>query len=190
VPPILPALFGAGCALFAGWLLTPPLRRPTMDWAPMLLGAALCLLARLIATCLAQAMASEGGQTRGAALIADVLDRLAEIVLLFAVGVTSLNAMSLAFLAIPLMLLTDYVGALGAPFGAAGLELGPMGTPHRTAVLGLGCAIAAAQLFAGRLPAALEICLLVIVIGSIATIVRRVLRVVWAPNPAAAEVRS
>lgn len=126
-------------------------------------------------------VAVEGGLgTKTGAVFNDLPDRIADVFLIAGAGYAAReipHAIELGWLATSLALITAYVRVLGTSVGAGTSFLGPMAKQHRMACLTIACVVAAA-LSRGEWHARVIVAaLLVISIGSVLTIARRVQRI-------------
>ncbi len=107
-------------------------------------------------------------------------DRVADVALLVAAGygasiLTDLSgASALGWLAAVLAVLTAYVRELGRALGLPADFCGPMAKPHRMAVLTAACLVSTIEPLWGWSGHAMVIALMVIAIGAVATVIRRV----------------
>src|SRR5215467_517730 len=167
---------GAGAALyFSGQ--TPPFERM---WLLLLAAAGIQL--RLLCNMLDGMVAVEGGrQTKSGELFNDVPDRVADAVIFVGAGYglpwTEWGG-ALGWATALLAVLTAYVRVLGGALGLAQDFCGPMAKQHRMAVMTLACLLAigegAVADYRGRV---LGIALVVIAVGSLLTVGRRLLRI-------------
>ncbi|MEO8367514.1 MAG: CDP-alcohol phosphatidyltransferase family protein [Pseudoxanthomonas sp.] len=118
-------------------------------WAfslPGLLLAAACVQLRLLCNLLDGMVAVEGGkQTATGALYNEFPDRIADSLLIVALGYAALHPW-LGWLGALLAALTAYVRVFGGSAGLAQDFRGPMAKPHRMAVLTVACLVGAAEL--------------------------------------------
>ena len=112
-----------------------------------LLVAAVCVQLRLLCNLLDGMVAIEGGkQSPVGALYNEFPDRIADSVLLVALGYAALVPW-LGWLSALLAAFTAYVRATGGALGIAQDFRGPMAKPHRMAVLTVACIAGAAELY-------------------------------------------
>jgi phosphatidylglycerophosphate synthase len=113
----------------------------------------------------------------------DFPDRLADLFILLGVGYAVRDlpyGVTLGWLASFLAVLTAYVRVLGSSVGAPTLFIGPMAKQHRMAVVTLGSLICAVERFYHQTSWSLWIALVIVVVGSAFTVVRRLARIVSA----------
>jgi phosphatidylglycerophosphate synthase len=188
-------------ALAAQWLARIPVRPNHISVLSMFfaLAAGLCLLwgagraeyflaaavliqLRLLCNLLDGMVAIEGGlKSKSGEIFNDLPDRISDAVVLILAGYSISSpewGRELGWIAALLAIMTAYVRVLG---GAVGLQQdfrGPMAKPHRMAILTVACIAAAIEAGLGAAPRSLAIALLVISIGSMATVVRRTARII------------
>jgi len=142
-----------------------------------LLLAAVCVQLRLLCNLLDGMVAIEGGkQSAVGALYNEFPDRIADSLLLVALGCAALMPW-LGWLAALLAAFTAYVRATGGALGLAQDFRGPMAKPQRMAVLTVACVIGAAELYWSGTRYALVIAALVIAAGSAVTCATRTLAI-------------
>lgn len=177
---VLSVVFAAGGAAA---LLACPLVEPWWQRCLLLVVAAFGVQLRLLCNMLDGMVAVEGGKaTPVGELYNEVPDRIADALLLVALGYAAVDAPwghgpLLGWLAAILALLTAYIRALGVAAGAAQCFLGPMAKPHRMFALTLGCLVAAGFAATPQWPAVLGSTLVLIVLGSAWTALRRLRRI-------------
>ena len=143
----------------------------------LLLIAAVCIQLRLLCNLLDGMVAIEGGkQSAVGALYNEFPDRIADSVLLVALGYAALLPW-LGWLAALLAALTAYVRATGGALGIAQDFRGPMAKPHRMAVLTVACIAGAAEMYWNGTRYALLAAAIVIAAGSALTCVTRALAI-------------
>ena len=149
-----------------------------VDARPLaLLGAAICVQLRLLCNLLDGMVAIEGGkQSAVGALYNEFPDRIADSVLLVALGYAALLPW-LGWLAALLAALTAYVRATGGALGIAQDFRGPMAKPHRMAVLTIACVVGAAELYWNGTRYALLTAAILIAAGSALTCATRALAI-------------
>ena len=168
---VFAALAGACLALTGG---ETPLPR-----AALLLLSAGTIQLRLVCNLLDGMVAIEGGlKTPSGELFNDVPDRISDPLILVGAGCAvawGLWGPTLGWLAAVLAILTAYVRVLGVSAGTPQYYLGPMAKQHRMAALTAACVIGAleASLVQPYTGSAVGIALVVIVVGSTLTVVRR-----------------
>ena len=89
----------------------------------------------------------------------------------------STYGVSLGWAAAVLALLTAYVRVLGGSLGVTQHFIGPMAKQHRMFTLTVAAVLAGVEALVGAPPRAIRIGLVVIVAGSIVTVVRRTRRI-------------
>jgi phosphatidylglycerophosphate synthase len=154
-----------GAVAYWGSVLEIPYLQPTL-----LVAAAIFIQLRLLANMLDGLMAvEEGKKTSTGALFNEVPDRVADILFLLAAGYAS-GWPELGWVTALLAVLTAYVRALGASLGFGQDYSGPMAKQHRMFTLTIGSLLAA---FLPQMPI-LAITLVVILLGAVVTVSRRV----------------
>ena len=157
---------------------------PLVD-AAFFLVAIVGIQGRLLCNMMDGMVAIEGGKrTPGGELFNEVPDRVADTLILVAAGYAADPEFgpTLGLIAALLAMLTAYVRAVGKAAGAGSHFVGPMAKPHRMFALTLACVGAAAEesfggSTLGRL-GVISIALIVVCLGSILTVWRRLLRIV------------
>jgi phosphatidylglycerophosphate synthase len=143
----------------------------------LLVGAAVCIQLRLLANMLDGLIAVEGGhRTKLGELYNEIPDRIADVLFLASAGYASQHAawgVVLGWSASVLAVGTAYIRALGARRGAAQDFCGPVAKQQRMFLLTVGCFLAAGEHIAGWSRESLFWILLVIVIGTLVTCIRR-----------------
>jgi phosphatidylglycerophosphate synthase len=145
------------------------------------LAAAACIQLRLLCNLIDGMVAVEGGmRSKAGELWNELPDRFADAFILVGAGLapaaTSTQAL-LGWSAAVLAVITAYVRALGAATGTGQHFCGPMAKQQRMAVLTVACVIAALEAVFG-LPARIMLAaLIVIVLGCLVTIARRLSRI-------------
>lgn len=135
--------------------------------------AALAIQARLICNLLDGMVAVEGGKSSATGPFwNEAPDRIADILLLWGAGIAAGHP-ALGLAAAALAVGTAYLRELGRAEGLAPDFSGPMAKPHRMAALTVGALAAALLPITMTAAAILTLTLWVIVIGLIATILRR-----------------
>ena len=140
----------------------------------LLLGiAAAGIQLRLLCNLVDGLLAVEGGlATRSGELWNDVPDRVADVALLTAAGYAAGSA-ELGLAASLAALLTAYARVLAGAVGATQRFSGPMAKQHRMAVLTAACLLSLVELAFGLEGHALLAALVLILVGSLVTFVRR-----------------
>ena len=146
------------------------------------LAAAVLIQLRLLCNLLDGMVAIEGGlKSKSGEVYNDLPDRISDAMILILAGYSiSWPAWSreLGWSAALLAVMTAYARVLGGAVGLAQDFCGPMAKPHRMAILTVGAIGAAVESAIGAAPRSLAIALGIIVIGSMATMVRRTARIV------------
>jgi phosphatidylglycerophosphate synthase len=141
-----------------------------------LLVAAVCVQLRLLCNLLDGMVAIEGGkQSPVGALYNEFPDRIADSVLLVALGYAALVPW-LGWLSALLAAFTAYVRATGGALIAQDFR-GPMAKPHRMAVLTIACIAGAAELYWNGTRYALLTAAILIAAGSATTCATRTLAI-------------
>jgi len=171
---VLGAVFAlvAGCAFLAS---------AGPGWRAWLVVAALGIQLRLLCNMLDGMVAVEHGRaTPVGALYNDVPDRIADTVILvgagYALAAGAWNP-TLGWACAVMALFTAFVRVLGGALGTPQFFFGPQSKSQRMAVLTGGALLAAAMPSTARAGQVITLALVVILIGSTATVVRRVLRI-------------
>ncbi len=143
----------------------------------LLIIAALAIQGRLLCNLLDGMVAVEGGKsTPSGELFNDIPDRIADPLLLvsagYAISVVSWGA-DLGWCAGLLAVMTAYIRTLSSSIGAPISFQGPMAKQHRMALLTIACLITALETTFWHSDYSLFLALLIIVIGSIITSIRR-----------------
>lgn len=145
-----------------------------LPWLALL--SAVFIQCRLLCNLFDGMVAVEGGKgTDSGELFNDIPDRIADPLLLIATGYAAghLNwAIELGWLAGLLAVMTAYVRTLAASLGAPVDFSGPMAKQHRMALLTLACVITGI----GSQPQALFIALVIINLGCLITVIRRIIK--------------
>ncbi len=159
------SFLGIVIAALGAWALV---ESPTRPW--FFLAAAACIQLRLLANMLDGMVAVEGG--RGGptgAIWNEFPDRIEDSLFLIAAGYAG-QLPWLGWLCALLAAVCAYVRLLGGSLGLPQDFAGPMAKPDRMAALTVGCIVATIW-FGG-----LQLALIVISIGTVATIARRLFR--------------
>ncbi|MCP3852394.1 MAG: CDP-alcohol phosphatidyltransferase family protein [Gammaproteobacteria bacterium] len=161
------ALFAAICLLYFG---------QSSQWWLLVL-TALFIQMRLLCNLFDGMVAVEGGKSTAAGeLFNDIPDRIADPMILIAMGYAisiSPIAIELGWCAGLLAIMTAYIRTLSASIGAPVNFQGPMAKQHRMAVVTIACLLTVAEIFINSTHYCLLIALLVVIIGSIITVIRR-----------------
>jgi phosphatidylglycerophosphate synthase len=145
--------------------------------------AAAMIQLRLLCNLLDGMVAIEGGlKTKAGELFNDVPDRISDPLILVGAGygvAWGVWGVSLGWLAAVLAIMTAYVRVLGVSAGSPQYYLGPMAKQHRMAILTLACIAGMfesvfTEPYIGR---AVGVALVVIVVGSVLTVGRRLQRI-------------
>ncbi len=146
-----------------------------------LLAAGLIQL-RLLCNLLDGMVAVEGGfKTKSGEIYNELPDRIADVMILAGAGYAQPSSpwlQTLGWMAAALAVITAYVRALGASLGTQQYFLGPMAKPHRMATLTVVCVLMAALGFVRRPIDLIQPALIIICLGCLVTIARRVVRIV------------
>jgi phosphatidylglycerophosphate synthase len=127
-------------------------------------------------------VAVEGGfRTKSGEVFNDFPDRIADPMILVSVGYAS-GAFpfghELGWLAGLLAVMTAYVRVLGGSCGSKQDFRGPMAKQHRMAVITIGSVLAALEVFFHWPSRILPLALILIVIGCVVTVIRRVHKII------------
>jgi phosphatidylglycerophosphate synthase len=179
-PNVISIASVAFAALAAAFLPVGTLVASGVGTAALIL-AAICIQLRLVCNLVDGLVAVEGGLgTKSGEVFNDLPDRVADAVILVAAGYAAAFTPVgpvLGWTAALLAVMTAYVRVLGGALRLPQDFGGPMAKPHRMAVL-TGACVAAAILPAGWRGGVILLALAVIVIGCLATLWFRVLRLV------------
>jgi len=172
------SVLGAVFALGAGSAL---LLSGGPGWRAWLVVAALGIQLRLLCNMLDGMVAVEHGRaTPVGALYNDVPDRIADTVILagagYALAAGAWNPV-LGWACAVMALFTAFVRVLGGALGTPQFFFGPQSKSQRMAVLTGGALLAAAMPSTARAGQVITLALVVILVGSTVTVVRRVLRI-------------
>ncbi len=141
--------------------------------------AALLIQLRLLCNLFDGMVAMEGGkQTPAGELFNDVPDRIADPLLIVACGFALPDypsAMWLAWLGALLAVMTAYIRVLGVSLGLPADFRGPMAKQQRMALITVAAVISALEIFWGHYGMVLWISLIVLVVGSAVTAMRRLI---------------
>jgi phosphatidylglycerophosphate synthase len=169
-------------AAAAGVLLAFSLERGANVRALLYLATAACVQLRLLCNLLDGLLAVEGGLgSRSGEIWNDLPDRIADPLILVGAGLAVRGlpgGLALGWVAALLALLTAYVRVLGGSVGLPQSFAGPMAKQHRMLAITVGCVASAVESVLGRPPRILFLALVVIVVGSAATVVRRTTQIV------------
>ena len=148
---------------------------PLLFW-----GAAIFILLRLLANMVDGMVAIESGKTsRLGEIFNEVPDRISDVVIFIAAGYALNNSSEwLGYVAAILALLVAYIRALGNHMGVTKLFQGPMAKSHRMFVLAAVCLYYGTFSRVFPIPSLLYWTLVMIVLGSMVTFIRRLARIV------------
>jgi phosphatidylglycerophosphate synthase len=138
--------------------------------------AALFIQLRLLCNLMDGMVAVEGGlRSTAGEIYNDLPDRVSDALILLAAGYSlpwPAYARELGWIATLLAIMTAYIRALGGACGLAQEFRGPMAKPQRMAVMTLACLLAPID------SRAVAVALIVIIAGSLLTVVLRIRRIV------------
>lgn len=165
----------------AGLCLFFSLEQSGDSCGPLLVLAAAFIQLRLLCNMLDGLLAVEGGfRSPVGDLYNEMPDRIADTLILVGAGYsirTSPWGTILGWTAALLAMFTAYVRVLGGSLGLAQSFMGPMAKQHRMFVTTLACLLAAAEVAVGWPPRIMTLGLVVLVVGSCVTALRRTLRI-------------
>ncbi len=170
------AALAGGCLAASG--VDGPVPRPVLRAV-----AAGMIQLRLVCNLLDGMVAIEGGlKTKSGELYNDVPDRISDPLILIGAGygvVWGPWGSELGWLAAALAIMTAYVRVLGVSVGTRAYFEGPMAKQHRMAVLTAACAVGAIEAIVVKpyTGTAVGVALVVIVLGSVLTVQRRLGRI-------------
>lgn len=171
------SIFSVVCALGGALALYLAGQATGAERAGWFIATALMIQLRLLCNLFDGMVAVEGGkQTPAGELFNDVPDRVADPLLIVACAFALPefpSAMWLAWLAALLAVLTAYIRVLGVAVGVPADFRGPMAKQQRMALLTLACLLCAAEAFWNASGTSLWIALMIMVLGTAATCVRR-----------------
>jgi len=146
----------------------------------LLVGAAVAIQLRLLCNMLDGLLAVEGGfKSKLGDLYNEIPDRIADVAILVGAGyavATMPYGGILGWSAALLAVLTAYLRLLAGSLGAQQLFIGPMAKQHRMFVVTVGCLLGALEHSRSGTARAVWLALIVVVAGSLITLVRRLLR--------------
>lgn len=146
----------------------------------MFVGAVVLVQLRLLCNLFDGMVAVECGlKTKSGEIFNDFPDRVADPLILLGLGYAARilpHAVELAWLAALLAVATAYVRLLGGSAGAKQYFLGPMAKQHRMAVVSIAALTSA--IIPGRAPLILVGALILIAVGCVVTIIRRLIAIV------------
>ena len=141
-------------------------------------GAALLIQMRLLCNLFDGMVAVEGRlKSKSGEIFNELPDRFADAIILVCAGYvhgTWSFTPTLGWAAGTLAIITAYVRALGAASGASHAFCGPMAKQQRMAVVTVACLLAAGEAMLGWPPRIFGASLMIIVIGCVITITRRI----------------
>ena len=164
-------------ACYAGTRVTPAAWTRTA----LFIAAAAAIQCRLLCNLLDGMVAVEWGKgSRSGEIYNDLPDRLADPIILCAVGYAAGGPYGppLGWAAAVGALLTAYVRVLGRSVGAGTYFIGPMAKQHRMALVTAASLVAAVATHRARHDEVFLAVLAVVVVGCVATVVRRLRRIV------------
>lgn len=177
VTPNQISIGSVGCAALAGLALMAARDAGGTAQAILSLLAAGAIQLRLVCNLLDGMVAVEGGlRRRSGEIFNDLPDRIADPLVLLGAGMMPGAALAteLGWFAALLAVLTAYVRVLGGSAGATQSFLGPMAKQHRMAVMTAGCVLSAVESFVGAPHRVMTVALLVVAVGCVVTVARRV----------------
>jgi phosphatidylglycerophosphate synthase len=149
------------------------------SWS-LLFIAALAIQLRLLCNMLDGLLAVEGGfKSKLGDLYNEIPDRVADAVILIGAGYGARSlpyGEVLGWSAALLAVMTAYLRLLAGSLGAKQLFIGPMAKQHRMFVMTVGCLAAAIELSSLGTVRSLWIALIVVVVGAVITLFRRLAR--------------
>lgn len=123
----------------------------------------------------------EGLKSKTGDIYNEVPDRIADVVILLGAGYSARDlpyGVTLGWAAALAAVSTAYIRVFGGSLGATQHFIGPMAKQHRMFTLTVAALLAAGEALAGLPPRAIRLGLGLIIAGSIATAIRRTLRIV------------
>jgi phosphatidylglycerophosphate synthase len=148
----------------------------------LFLAAAALIQIRLLCNLFDGMVAVEGGfKTKSGEIFNELPDRFADAFIFIGAGYASVRVdwgPALGWLCALLAILTAYVRALGASAGASQHFCGPMAKHHRMAVTTVACCASALLIWCGMQWPVIGWALVLIGIGTVVTVIRRVARIV------------
>ncbi len=174
------SMLSVGFATAAGVCLWASGRAWGVERIVALLLAAAAIQLRLLCNLLDGMVAMEGGKkSRTGDIFNDLPDRFADLLILVPLGYALDGQMfshELGWLAGVLAVLTAYVRMLGGSLGLKQDFSGPMAKQQRMAVMTAACVLACFEPLLHWRGVVMELALIVIVAGCVATLVRRTIR--------------
>lgn len=152
--------------------------------AALFVAAGACVQLRLLCNLLDGLVAVEGGfRTAAGDVYNELPDRVSDVLLLAAAGYATTWTgweRDLGWAAAAAAVLTAYVRALGGQLGVGQAFGGPMAKPHRMFALTVACALTTGEVALGWPTRAMTVALVLVVLGSVVTAIRRTRRIVRA----------
>jgi phosphatidylglycerophosphate synthase len=180
VRPNAVSIAGIGFGVVAGAAFSCAANAPASARAGLLLAAAASIQLRLLCNLLDGMLAIEGGlKSKTGDIYNDLPDRLADIVILVGAGYAvraSVYGVALGWTAAIFAVLTAYVRVLAGSLGLKQHFIGPMAKQHRMFTLTVVTLAGAVEALFDSPPTAIYVGLIVIVAGSIVTVIRRTMR--------------
>ena len=124
-----------------------------------------------------------GGTSAVGEIFNEVPDRLSDVVIFVSAGFASGSSSHLGYITAVLALFIPYIRALGNHMGVSQLFLGPMAKSHRMFTLAALCLYYAIAPTAWQIPFLLTWGLLIISLGGVITIIRRLQRIMVVVKP-------
>jgi phosphatidylglycerophosphate synthase len=181
VRPNAVSVAGAGFALASGTSFYCSSGLPHEGRGTLLLAAAACIQLRLLCNLLDGMLAVEAGlKSRTGEIFNEVPDRVADVLILVGAGyaVRELTyGATLGWAAALAAVFTAYVRVFGGSLGLTQHFIGPMAKQHRMFTLTVVTLLAAVEALLAMPPRAIPAGLAVIVVGSVATAIRRTRRI-------------
>jgi phosphatidylglycerophosphate synthase len=178
-----PNMVSVASILFAviGWFAYAWVEDPTVNGTMAFIVAAAAIQLRLLCNLLDGLLAIEGGlKGKTGDLYNEVPDRIADVLFLVGAGYALHDVPfgeSLGWACAVLAVLTAYARLLGGSFGFKQDFVGPMAKQHRMFVLTVGTIAVAVEWNRGGHTWSLWVALVVILVGSAITLVRRLYRI-------------
>ena len=176
------SIAGIAFALGAGVALAVSADATPRNQALLLMAAAAGIQLRLLCNLLDGMLAVEGGlKSKTGDIYNEMPDRIADIFILVGAGYSIRHlpyGETLGWAAAVAAVFTAYIRQMGGALGVTQHFIGPMAKQHRMFTLTLTCLLAAAEAMAWMPPRAMPAGLILIIVGSIVTAIRRVRRIV------------
>jgi phosphatidylglycerophosphate synthase len=180
VRPNAVSMAGIGFGVAAGAAFSYVSDAPPATRTALLLAAAVSIQLRLLCNLLDGMLAIEGGlKSKTGDIYNDLPDRLADVVILVGAGYAvraSAYGVTLGWAAAILAVFTAYVRVLAGSLGVKQHFIGPMAKQHRMFTLTVVTLAGVVEALLDAPPRAIYAGLIVIVAGSIVTVIRRTLR--------------